>query len=496
MGIIKSIFSNWAYLVLSILTAFIVSPIIINTLGSETYGVWTLLISITGYFTLLDFGINTAILKFVARYTAQKKENRTKNVFRTSFVIFLGVGLVAVFFLMLGGLFFKEAFNIDFFTSKYLSFVVAFVALDLGVNLLGGVFLATLKGLERYFELNLINIVFLLIKNSFVLYLLHLDYSILALAILIFILSLMKNILFYKLLSRSATFSVKLEYDKKTAKLLLNYSLYSVIIAIAMKIIFYTDAIVVASFIDLSSVTFYAIATMIVENLENLIWAAIGVFIPLVSRLDATGSKGIRNSELYILGTRYTLLFLSPIFLVLILYGETFINLWMGQAFGEKSGYILNILLIGFFFSLSQLIASAILKGISRHKALAYIFSIEAFLNLVLSIYLVNEYGLVGVALGTTIPLILSNFFAIPFFTTKVLELSLRTYYFKAYFHMGIAFLVGLFLVAELNWIVNSFFELFGLSVLIALVFWTYGLFFVLDLKHRNAMISRLNQIL
>jgi hypothetical protein len=61
---------------------------------------------------------------------------------------------------------------------------------------------------------------------------------------------------------------------------------------------------------------------------------------------------------------------------------------------------------------------------------------------------------------------------------------------------MGIAFLVGLFLVAELNWIVNSFFELFGLSVLIALVFWTYGFFFVLDLKHRNAMISVVNQIL
>ena len=63
--IIENIFSNWAGLLVSVAIAFVVSPIIVNTLGKEIYGIWTLIVSVTSYFTVLDFGVSTAIVRYV-----------------------------------------------------------------------------------------------------------------------------------------------------------------------------------------------------------------------------------------------------------------------------------------------------------------------------------------------------------------------------------------------------------------------------------------------
>jgi O-antigen/teichoic acid export membrane protein len=226
----------------------------------------------------------------------------------------------------------------------------------------------------------------------------------------------------YLYLTKFAPFlSFKLgQITSSSFKTIYNYSLYIFIIAVAMKLLFYTDSIIIGIYLETEQVTFYAIPTMILQYLEQFVWAFIAVLLPIISGLEALGNKKA-NSSIYQLGTKYALLGCSPIFLVLFVAGDDFIGLWMGAEYKEQSGEVMHILLIGYIFFLAQLTAHGILKGLSKHKILAVLLSAEALFNLGLSQYLAPIYGINGVAMGTVIPLIVINH--LPAIKDKLLQL-------------------------------------------------------------------------
>jgi len=64
----RNIFSNWLAQAVAVALAFFVTPLIVGHLGHTDYGIWTLVMSITGCMGFMDFGIRTAVIKYVAEY--------------------------------------------------------------------------------------------------------------------------------------------------------------------------------------------------------------------------------------------------------------------------------------------------------------------------------------------------------------------------------------------------------------------------------------------
>ena len=51
--------------------AFLMFPFIIRHVGVEDYGIYLLVGAFVGYFGLLDFGVGSALVKYVAEYNAK-----------------------------------------------------------------------------------------------------------------------------------------------------------------------------------------------------------------------------------------------------------------------------------------------------------------------------------------------------------------------------------------------------------------------------------------
>jgi O-antigen/teichoic acid export membrane protein len=249
-------------------------------------------------------------------------------------------------------------------------------------------------------------------------------------------------------------------------------------------VLFLTDSIVIGSLVNVSQVTYYAIPGMIVEYLEKLIWAIVAVLVPIISSQEAIGNKD-KNQELYLIGTRYSLILISPIVFVLFLVGDDFIGMWMGPDYATPSGEILCILLVGHIFFLSQFIAHGILKGISRHKILAFILCGEAVINLFLSIYLAPRYGIKGVAVGTVIPLLIVNIFLLPYYTCRELKINYLRYLVKGIFQPLLYLVIPLFIVAYYFDIkVDTYVQLILFSAFVAIVYGLVALLFQLEKPH------------
>jgi len=259
-------------------------------------------------------------------------------------------------------------------------------------------------------------------------------------------------------------------------------------------VIFFTDSIVIGSLVSVSQVTYYAIPAMIMEYMEKFIWAIVGVLIPIISAQEAVGD-GSKNQKLYLLGTKYTLLLISPIFLVLFIVGDDFIRMWMGENYGTPSGEILVILLTGYAFFLSQLVAHGILKGISKHKVLAFILCGEALINLGLSVLLAPEYGIKGVALGTVIPFIVVNVLLLPIYTCRELQLNYFSYLLKGIVQPLVPLLISLFIFYNMNLSVDSYFQLIAFSAAVAVAYGFFALCFLLEKEHSQRIFSLFSKV-
>jgi O-antigen/teichoic acid export membrane protein len=82
---------------------------------------------------------------------------------------------------------------------------------------------------------------------------------------------------------------------------------------------------------------------------------------------------------------------------------------------------------------LAQSTSIKILLGMSRHRVLASVLLIEGGMNLLLSLLLVQHFGIVGVALGTAIPLTCTSVFFLPQHLCRILNLPLGAFFSRAY---------------------------------------------------------------
>jgi|SaaInlStandDraft_3_1057020.scaffolds.fasta_scaffold02446_7 O-antigen/teichoic acid export membrane protein len=495
--VLQNILSNWTGFFINIAIAFIVSPIFVSELGNEVYGIWVLIVSITGFFNVLDFGINTAVVRYISKYLASKKYDQITAVISSALFVFLGLSLIGFIIILYFGWNFKELFDIPAFSQKYLFYVFLLVGLDLAINICFGVFQGALQGLQKFIHINFILISVNILKNIMLVYLLIEGYSLLALALVQLLFTIVRYVLYILILLKDCpvkTFTFK-AISKPTLKKLFNYSIYSLIIAIAGKVIFYSDSVVIAANLTTADVTLFAIPSMITIYLEQFVWAMIAVLVPVISGMDAKGEQG-ENKQIYLYGTLYVQLICMPVFFVLALFGRDFLGLWMGDDFTTVSGDILLVLLSGFYFLLSQLISQGILKGISKHAFVAYVLIAEAVANLAISLILVQYYGVLGVAIGTVLPTLVVNVFLLPGYTCRVLGLKYFPYLLKSTIYPAVFLGITILFGWQLSLSVDNYSQLFFVSLSSLVLFYTISFFLFVNKLHRSQVFDYVKRVL
>jgi Na+-driven multidrug efflux pump len=85
---------------------FFLSPFILHRLGNIAFGVWTLAVSVVGYMSLLDLGMQNSVLRFVSQGHIKKDHQSASEAISAALwvrvqisglIILLSAGLAAVF---------------------------------------------------------------------------------------------------------------------------------------------------------------------------------------------------------------------------------------------------------------------------------------------------------------------------------------------------------------------------------------------------------------
>jgi O-antigen/teichoic acid export membrane protein len=159
-----------------------------------------------------------------------------------------------------------------------------------------------------------------------------------------------------------------------------------------------------------------------------LLIAALGILSPWFSQLLGKADfDSIRR--VFGTGTKISASLSTVILFAVILYSHAFIDAWMGKRY-EDAYLPLILLLSAIFADVSQLPSGSYLLGVSRHRFLALVTLTEALANFGLSIFWARRYGMIGVALGTLVPMLVAKLFIQPVYVCRQIKISISSYYF------------------------------------------------------------------
>ena len=435
-NIVRNIFSNWANLIVSLGISFFMAPFILHKIGNVYFGVWALVTQVTGYLWLLDFGVRESIIKYVAEYHEKGDYTKLEKVISASLRMYSLICIICIAVSTALALFLPTIINISQDTVIVAQLVVIIVGIDIAQTFIFNVFIGILMGLQRYDIFSKISIGSSILRGILIFIFLTQGHGIVALALIQLCLNGITNIILYYIAKRSISLKISLlhiKIDNSIYKMILKYGFYVLLNNVFVQAIFYSSNLIIAIYLPISAVTYYAIAITLIDYMKKITWAATQVINPLASQFDAKNAPE-KIVTLLINGTKFSLLLGLPIGTVFLLMGREFITLWMGSEYALITGNILAVLTVATIFSLPHYTITGILLGINRHKIIAYCHSIEAVVNIILSIVLIKYYGLIGVAFGAAIPHFIMVLFILPVIISRILSINMYVYIKNAYY--------------------------------------------------------------
>lgn len=421
---------NTLNLLAQIASGFYVMPLLINTFGDAKFGIWILVSSFMGYAAIFDLGLPSAVSRFVSQAIGKGGGGDRKEIScitATSFYIFLGITFltIALIALVIGfaSVFVRNEEYVGLF--QQLLFVLCLNNL---VVFPTAIFEGVLTANLRHDLVNSRKIIFTVLRLVLTIVIVKTNGSLVDLAWMTAGTNIMENLIRVSQCYRfDPQVSVSpINFKMSMVRQLFGYSVYSFIGKIADTLRFQINALVISAAGDVAQITPYRIASRLIEYFIQFIGGMTGVLSPYFSQEEGRKNfEGIKEKFLLITKlVTYIVFFLGGI---LVLYGENLISLWIGAKY-PNSYIVLIILVVPVTVSLSQSVIFPLLYGISKHKFLAYLNMAEGVLNLVLSILLVKPLGIIGVALGTAIPLLITKVFIQPVYVTRILGISLGRY--------------------------------------------------------------------
>ncbi|GEO04027.1 hypothetical protein AAE02nite_16910 [Adhaeribacter aerolatus] len=415
------------------LLGMVTTPFILRFLDKEEYGLSTILFQIVGYLSMFDFGLGSAIARYLATSRGEDEASRTavNRIISTSFFTYSALGILVIIIGVAAAPFLPNFFDMD----ARLSDVAVSIALTLSVfmglqfplKVFSSIFYAHQRQLlsnTNGFVIGLLNLVLPVVF----LYFGHGLWSFVYTNIIIVLISIITTA--YLLQRYYGYLKISRKYfDRKLLGEMFSFGFFLFLNAVAVQIIFFTDRFFIGSFVSLSAVTIYYLTAKVPEICMNLVFKitdnAYPAMVEIVSKEGGDKFKKVHQKLLLI-----TVCCICTAFWLVLILDYWFIKLWVGES--NFAGYsVLALTLILMTTHSIQHVSAICLNGAGLVKGFSIVSMFDAAINLTLTILLGRKYGIEGILLGTIIATCVTSMWYIPYTAMKFMKISLVEYLLK-----------------------------------------------------------------
>ena len=394
---------NYVSLSLSAVVGLLYVPILLHYIGKNEYGLYQLIGSLIAYFSVMDFGISGAVVRFYSKAKALADSVMMENILGMAvraYVVIAGLiaGVGSYVYFHLDWVFGNSLSASEITTAKTL---FIFLIINASATLVATPFRAVMTSYERFLVLKSIDIVQLILQPTLILFFLR-DYPS---AVTVAVVQTVLNFIgigcrgYYTFVRLKARFHLHY-YDAVLVSGFCSLAVSLFFEAIIDQIFFRTNQVVLGIVSGAAAVAVYAIASVIYITYMQLSTAISGVYVPHVTTLIAKNSPVTELNALFFSIGRWQSYLLGFILSAFFLVGKVFIDRWAGPGFEEA--YIVALVLITpFTIDLIQNLGLSILQGYNKYGFRAKVMWGVGIGNLIVIVPLATKWGALGCAFGT-----------------------------------------------------------------------------------------------
>ncbi len=392
---------SYVNLAIGSIIPMIYTPVMLRILGQAEYGLYSLATSVTGYLSLLSFGLGSTIIRYICKYKAEGNKEKV----RSTFGLFIMIYSVITAFVIIGGI--VLSLCTDTFFSKGLTneeigklkVLIILMAINTGIAFPFSVFSSIITAYERFVFRRLVDIfgtVFGPVSNIILLYLGFGSIGMTMSTLMFNFISLPINI-YYCCCKLRITPTFR-KPEKGFLKELMGFSVFVFIGTIVDMLFWATDKVILGALAGTTVVAVYNVGATFNNILQQLSQAVSGVIGPKINTmvtLDGDNKKAL--TDIFIKVGRLQYLILALVVSGFIVFGQAFLFLWAGEAYAE-SYYIALLTMIPLVIPYIQNTGLSIVVAQNKHQFRSIVYLIIAILN-AFSTYLVVPYwGGIGAA--------------------------------------------------------------------------------------------------
>ncbi len=402
-----NLLASWGDHLVGILIGLFLMPYVLTTVGDAQYGLWLFICSFAGYSGLLNLGFGETVSRFVAHHHAKNEITKINQVVSVIGTVYLGMSTVLIG--LAGLLAWLAPWLYDWGTTSIteVRWVIVLLGANVAVGMLGSVFGGVIIGLQRIDLERGFRTISGIGRLVMTVFLLQREHALVTLATIFLLTTLIENVGYLTVVFRQLPgLRFGRQYlSRETFRECFGFSMFALLENLASRLIDATDTIVIGVMLG----TRYIIPYFVAHRLMTVIVQPLQMIGSIVMPRGAELGANQHDDNLRVLvqkGLGVSFLLTAGFFIGAWFFGGVVLETWLDRSY-EQSHLILLILLGAQVVATPIHVLRGVLFGMGHVKVPALFYFVEAILNLVLTLILIKPFGVVGVALGTAIPIIL-----------------------------------------------------------------------------------------
>lgn len=425
------IFLSYLNIVFQAVIGFLYVPILLHYIGKNEYGLYQLIGSLIAYFSIMDFGLTAAVIRFYTKYKSLKDKIGMENILAISIYGYAGVTVLvlvvgAICYFNLNEIFGSSMSSGELIEAKQMFLLLLF---NIAVSLSTMIFRAVINAHEKFLFLKGLETVQLICQPILVILILQKYPTAMAVAVAQTILNVVLILARIYYCFGKLHISIHFHYWNKGLfsdfrRLALSVFAVSLIDQVFWK----TNQIILGIVQGTGAVAVYSIASLIYMNYMALSTAISGVYLPHITEMVAKRKPISELSTLFTQIGRWQYYLLALVATGFIIFGKQFIQIWAGNGFSDAY-WITILIILPFTIDLIQNIGLAVLQAMNQYGFRARVYFMTGVLNLVLAIPLGMHYGGIGCAVATGFSMFLGNGIIMNIFYKKYIGLNIGDFW-------------------------------------------------------------------
>lgn len=452
---------NYTTIILTNVIGLFLTPFILNHLGKGEYGVYITIGALIGTISVLDFGLNNTIVRFVAKYRAEKDKKGEENFLATTMLIYL---VISTFIIIIGlvfygyiGTYFTQMDANEIRIAKIIFGVFIF---NIAIGLPGGAFTGICYGYEAFVFPKSLNIVRYVLRSLTVVCVLLFGGRAIALVIIdtvfnVIIIAVTSYFVFNKLKVKFKLHS----FTKAFIKQIFGYSSWIFVFSLVGIIQWKAGHWVLGRICTSEVLTIYGIGIVLGTYYGAFSTAISSVFLPRATQMSVGNASGEELTSMMIKIGRLSFIVLMFILGAFILYGRQFVFLWVGSELGVQGSYeswlIALMIMLAYTLPLVQGFGNSILEAKNKLSFKAVLYLSFMIIGATVGAFLAKPYGAIGMISGSVLGwIIVQN--VMNFYYHNVIGLNILRFFKELFNKTMLAILLAVAIGYFINYIPGS----------------------------------------